>query len=158
MIARFREDRDMAERFGADWDLYRRNVRRWLPRWRPWIPTAHEPDSAALYLDLDCGPCGHLARWFAAQCPTKLRILPLAEHFPNTLTRITYRAGGGPREIQGIHAIARALDHLNLAWAFCGWMLRFPLIAWVAELIAEAVSPAPPKQCCVSAPAAGSAS
>jgi protein-S-isoprenylcysteine O-methyltransferase Ste14 len=149
-IARSREDRDMAARFGPDWTLYRRNVRRWLPRWRPWIAAAGAADSAALYLDLDCGPCGHFARWFAAQCPTQLRVLPLTSHFPNTLTRITYRAAGGQREIQGIHAIARAFDHLNLAWAFCGWMLRLPLIAWVAELITEAVSPSGPEHCRVA--------
>ena len=151
-IARSREDRDMAARFGADWALYRRNVRRWLPRWRPWIPTAHVSDSAALYLDLDCGPCGHFARWFTAQYPTRLRILPLAGHFPNTLNRITYRAAGSQREVQGIHATARALDHLNLAWAFCGWMLRLPLIAWVAELIIEAVSPSGREHCNVNVP------
>lgn len=151
-IARSREDRDMAARFGADWVLYRRKVRRWLPRWRPWIPTAQVPDSAALYLDLDCGPCGHFARWFTAQYPTRLRILPLAAHFPSTINRITYRAAGSQREVQGIHATARALDHLNLAWAFCGWMLRLPLIAWVAELIIEAVSPSGRGHCNVNVP------
>jgi protein-S-isoprenylcysteine O-methyltransferase Ste14 len=146
-IACFREDRDMAARFGADWTLYRRNVRRWFPRWRPWIAAAGAADSAALYLDLDCGPCHHFARWLAAQCPAQLRILPLTAHFPDTLTRITYQAAGGQSEIQGIHAIARAFDHLNLAWAFCGWMLRLPLVAWVAELITEAVSPSVPEHC-----------
>lgn len=149
-IARVREDRDMAARFGESWTLYRRNVRRWVPRWRPWIAAAGAADSAALYLDLDCGPCGHFARWIVAQHPTQLRVLSLEAHFPNTLSRITYCAAGGQREVQGIHAIARALDHLNLAWAFCGWMLRLPIIAWVAEMIAEAVSPSGPEHCHVS--------
>jgi len=149
-IARWNEDRDMAARFGAEWRLYRRNVRRWIPRWRPWVAAAGAADSAALYLDLDCGPCGHFARWFAGQCPTQLRVLPLTAHFPKPLARITYRAAGGQREVQGMHAIARAFDHLNLAWAFCGWMLRLPLIGWVAELIAEAVSPSGPERCSVN--------
>jgi len=149
-IARWNEDRDMAPRFGTEWRLYRRNVRRWLPRWRPWIAAAGAADSAALYLDLDCGPCGHFARWFAAQCPTQLRVLPLTDHFPNTLTRITYRAVGGQLEVQGIHAIGRAFEHLNLAWAFCGWILRLPLIGWVAELITGAVSPSGPEHCNVN--------
>ncbi|HET7105798.1 MAG TPA: isoprenylcysteine carboxylmethyltransferase family protein [Candidatus Acidoferrum sp.] len=149
-IARAREDRDMAARFGADWTNYRRNVRRWLPRWRPWIATAGAADSAALYLDLDCGPCSHFARWIAAQRPTQLRILPLAAHFPSALSRITYCTTGGERKVQGMQAIARALDHVNLAWAFCGWMLRLPLIGWIAELITEAVSPAAPEHCNVS--------
>ena len=157
-IARWNEDRDMAARFGADWVRYRRNVQRWLPRWHPWIATTHTSDSAALYLDLDCGPCGHFARWFAAQCPTQLRVLPLTAHISNTPTRITYCAAGGRGEVQGIHAIARAFEHLNLAWAFCGWMLRLPLIGWVAEMITEAVSPSGPEHCNVNVPAAGSAS
>lgn len=69
-----------------------------------------------------------------------------------------YCAAGGDREVHGIQAIARAFEHINFAWAFCGWMLRLPLIGWVAELITEAVSPAPPKLCRVNVPAAGSAS
>jgi protein-S-isoprenylcysteine O-methyltransferase Ste14 len=146
-IARRNEDRDMAARFGAEWKLYRRKVRRWLPRWRPWIAAAGAAGSAALYLDLDCGPCGQFARWFATRYPTQLRVLPLSAHFPNTLTRITYRATGGQCEVHGIEAIARAFEHLNLAWAFCGWMLRLPLIGWVAELITEAVSPSGPEHC-----------
>jgi protein-S-isoprenylcysteine O-methyltransferase Ste14 len=149
-IARWNEDHDMTTRFGAEWTFYRRNVRRWLPRWRPWIAAADAADSAALYLDLDCGPCGLFAGWFAAQCPTQLRVLPLTAHFPDTLTRITYRAAGGQREVQGIQAIARAFDHLNFAWAFCGWMLRLPLIGWVAEMITEAVSPTGPEHCNVN--------
>ncbi len=151
-IARWNEDGEMAARFGAEWILYRRNVRRWLPRWRPWIAAAGAADSAALYLDLDCGPCGHFARWFAAQCPTQLRVLPLTAHFPNTITRITYRIAGGDSEVRGIRAIARGFDHLNFAWAFCGWILRLPLIGWVAELITEAVSPSESEQCHVTVP------
>lgn len=146
-IARWNEDRDMAPRFGAEWVLYRRNVRRWLPRWRPWVAATDSADSAALYLDVDCGPCGHFARWFGSQSPTQLRILSLAAHSSRTLTRITYRAAGGLFEVQGIQAIACALDHVNFAWAFCGWMLRLPLIGWVAEMITEAVSPSEPEHC-----------
>jgi protein-S-isoprenylcysteine O-methyltransferase Ste14 len=146
-IARSNEDRDLSARFGPAWALYRRNVRRWLPRWQPWIGGADAADSAALHLDLDCGPCFRLSRWLAAQRPTQLRILPLTAHPVRTLSRITYRPVGGHREDHGIQAIARAFDHINLAWAFCGWMLRLPLIAWAAELIAAAVSPQLPKHC-----------
>jgi protein-S-isoprenylcysteine O-methyltransferase Ste14 len=149
-IARFREDRDMAARFGADWTLYRRNVRRWFPRWRPRIAAAGAADSAALYLDLDCGPCHHFARWLAGQRPKQLRILPVTAHASGRLNPITYRAAGGHCEVQGIRAIARAFDHVNLAWAFCGWMLRLPLIVWIAGLITEAVSPSEPEHCDVT--------
>jgi hypothetical protein len=80
-----------------------------------------------------------------------LRVLPLAAHFPKPLARITYRAAGGDGEVRGIQAIARAFDHLNFAWAFCGWILRLPLIGWVAELISDAVSPSGPEHCNVDA-------
>ncbi len=60
-IARRKEDRDLTARFGADWAPYRRNVRRWLPRWRPWIGGGDATNSAALYLDLDCRPCSLIA-------------------------------------------------------------------------------------------------
>ena len=146
-IARWKEDRDLAARFDADWALYRCNVRRWLPRWRPWIRDSGADNSAALYLDLDCGPCHRFAQWFAAQRPTQLRLLPLTARSSLSLTRITYRTAGGYREFRGIQAIACAFDHLNLTWAFCGWMLRLPLIAWAAQLITEAVSPSPPEHC-----------
>jgi protein-S-isoprenylcysteine O-methyltransferase Ste14 len=153
-IARWNENRDMAARFGADWVRYRRSVPRWLPRWRPSAATSDTADSAELYLDQECPPCGHFARWFAAQCPTQLRVLPLTAHFSERLSRITYRAAGGQSEVQGVHAIARAFDHLNFAWAFCGWMLRLPLIGWVAELITDAVSPPGREYCNVNAPGA----
>jgi protein-S-isoprenylcysteine O-methyltransferase Ste14 len=30
------EEPGLAERFGEDYLLYKRNVPRWIPRWRPW--------------------------------------------------------------------------------------------------------------------------
>jgi len=147
-IARWREDRDLAARFGATWSNYRRHVPLWLPRWRPWIANSSAQDLAVLYLDLNCGPCAILARWLVAQRPTELRILPLSAHLSNEISRITYRpAGTGQREEYSLSAIARSLGHIHLAWAFCGWMLRLPLIAWTAKLITDAVNPARANHC-----------
>ena len=146
-VARLNEDRDLAQRFGGRWLEYRRRVPRWSPRWKPWIPNALAADSATLYLDLACGPCGHLARWFAAQRPTGLRVLSLGLlPFP-VPARMTYRSAEGGPEFQGMAALARALEHVNLAWAFCGWMLRLPLICWFAEIIADAVGPSRAEHC-----------
>jgi protein-S-isoprenylcysteine O-methyltransferase Ste14 len=36
------EELVLRERFGADYDAYRRHVPRWLPRLRPWAPSAGE--------------------------------------------------------------------------------------------------------------------
>ena len=146
-VARLNEDRDLAQRFGFRWLEYRRHVRRWSPRWKPWTPNALAADSATLYLDLACGPCGHLARWFAAQCPIGLRVLSLGLLPCPVPARMTYRSAEGGPEFQGMAALARALEHVNLAWAFCGWMLRLPLICWFAEIIADAVGPSRAEHC-----------
>jgi len=138
-VARLNEDRDLGQRFGGKWLEYRQHVPRWLPRWKPWIPNAPVADSATLYLDLACGPCAHLARWFAVQRPTALRVLSLGL-LPQP-TRMTYRSAQSGPEFQGMAALARGLEHVNLAWAFCGWMLRLPPICWLADMIADAVGP-----------------
>lgn len=146
-VARWREDRDLTARCGNAWTNYRRNVRRWLPRWRPWIAPSNEGHSAALYLDWECGPCSVLACWLVAQRPTGLRILPLSAHPFEVLTRITYGPAGEQRETHGIEAIARALEHIHLTWALCGWMLRLPMLSWFVQLVADAVSPPRPAIC-----------
>ncbi len=154
-LARWREDRDMRKRFGAAWLLYRQNVRRWLPRWRPWVPPREIrsvddsafPVHATLYLDFRCGTCSQLVRWFLAQRPAGLRIRALEDHPTRMLSRITYTAGRGHSEEEGIAAIARALDHIHVGWAFCGWMLRLPLVREVSQLIADAVSVSPAPAC-----------
>jgi len=146
-VARLKEDRDLAQRFDGRWLEYRRHVRRWFPRWKPWTPNALAADSATLYLDFACGPCGHLARWFAAQRPTGLRVLSLSLLPWGATPRMTYRSAEGGPEFQGMGALARALEHVNLAWAFCGWMLRLPLICSLAEMIADAVGPSRAVHC-----------
>ena len=83
--------------------------------------------------------------WFAVQRPTALRVLSLGL-LPQP-TRMTYRSAQSGPEFQGMTALARALEHVNLAWAFCGWMLRLPLICWFAEMIADAVGPSRAEYC-----------
>jgi len=36
------EEPRLERRFGQDYLLYKANVRRWIPRWRPWIPAPGE--------------------------------------------------------------------------------------------------------------------
>lgn len=139
-IARWKEDRDMIARYGEAWKIYRENVRRWLPRWQPWI--AEEDRAASLHLDFGCGPCAQLGKWLAEQRPAGLRVCSLEEHLDGAPAKITYRFASGGAEDSGIAAMARALEHIHLGWAFTGWMLRLPGICQVAQLIADAVSPA----------------
>ncbi len=154
-LARWREDRDMRGRFGAAWLLYRQNVHRWLPLWRPWVPPggirsvedSAFPAHATLYLDFRCGSCSQLVRWFLAQRLAGLQIRPIEDHPTRMLSRITYTARRGHSEEEGIAAIARALEHIHLGWAFFGWMLRLPLVREVSQLIADAVSVSPAPTC-----------
>ena len=37
-FVRYYEEPTLAEQFGADYETYRRGVRAWLPRLRPWRP------------------------------------------------------------------------------------------------------------------------
>lgn len=39
-FVRWYEEPTLAREYGGEYDAYRRNVRAWLPRWRPWTPIA----------------------------------------------------------------------------------------------------------------------
>src|SRR5262249_54950888 len=56
------EDAGLQRRFGEQWTEYRRSVRRWLPRWRPWLPGDAAP--ARLYVADGCGACRGVGHWF----------------------------------------------------------------------------------------------
>ena len=56
-------------------------------------------------------------------------------------TRITYDPGDGCSPEHGVVALARALEHINLAWALIGWMLRLPGIARLAQCVADSLDP-----------------
>ncbi|HEY3109346.1 MAG TPA: hypothetical protein VGL23_11370, partial [Chloroflexota bacterium] len=55
---------------------------------------------------------------------------------------ITYVAADG-QPFAGVAALARALDHLDLAWAWLGWALRLPLVCQAAQLLADALGAEP---------------
>jgi len=147
-IASPREDREMTDRFGHAWGEYRQRVRRWWPRWKPGYgsedTSAREASSrrrpvvARLYLQLECGPCRQMAEWMGRQAPVGLEILPIED---DNYARITYDPGDGAGLEQGIVALARALEHLNLALAFFGWMIRLPGIAQLAQVLADSFDP-----------------
>ena len=144
-IACPREDRAMAARFSSQWLAYRRHVRRWWPRWRPYHAAVCSSDTpqrlpARLYLDLTCDPCSQLAAWVCRHNPVGLEIAPIRES-RSARTRMTYDpADGSPPEF-GIAALARALEHIHLAFALFAWMARLPVIAFLAQTIADALDP-----------------
>jgi protein-S-isoprenylcysteine O-methyltransferase Ste14 len=130
-FAAWSERADLIERYGERWTEYRAHVWMWLPRWRPYVP-----QPATLWVAQTCGPCKEVGLWFIARAPVGLQIRPALEH-AERLTRMTYEHPDGTR-VDGITALARALEHLNLAWAFCGMALRLPLVDTVFQVLLDA--------------------
>ncbi|MEU2612960.1 isoprenylcysteine carboxylmethyltransferase family protein [Micromonospora sp. NPDC007271] len=131
------EVHDLHLRYAEGWRAYRRQVRNWWPRWRPY----RSGPPAVLWLDADCGPCGATWRFLARRQPVGLTIRPAVTH-ERVLWRAEY-AGGDGHEERGVAAFARALEHLSLGWALVGWILRLPGVAWLAQLVTDAMI-APP--------------
>ncbi len=131
-----REDHRLESRFGEPFRRYRRSVRRWWPRWRP-----HAAVSGRLYVAEGCGPCRGVGSWIKEREPVGLEIRAAESHPSRVLTRVTYESGG--LESEGLAAVARALEHLNLGWAFLGWTLRLPGVCRLGQLIVDAVGGGP---------------
>jgi hypothetical protein len=126
-IAGWDEDEDLRRRFGERWIEYRRAVRGWVPRFRPWFPRDRSP--ARLYVSESCGMCSEVGLWFARRGALHLDIVAAEHHPSRSLTRITYDPNDGTEEVSGICAISRALDHIHLGWAMLGWLVRLPGLA-----------------------------
>jgi protein-S-isoprenylcysteine O-methyltransferase Ste14 len=135
-IAHWDEDVDLRQRFGGDWATYRRGVRRWVPRWRPWYQD--EAPVATLYVAEECGMCREVASWYRARGVRGLAIMPAEDHPRGGLTRITYESTDGRYRATGINALGRALEHIHFGWAFTGIVMRLPVVAGIIQLIVDA--------------------
>ena len=132
-IAEWDEGEDMATRFGESWRAYRSSVRNWLPRWRP----SCQGEPARLYIAASCEPCSELGRWIAVRHPVGLEIVP-AETLPyGSIRRMRYMWADGD-SVEGVRALGRALEHLNLGWAITGIALRLPGVWQFVQLIMDA--------------------
>jgi len=136
-FATWHEGGQLHRAFGRDWEAYRAGVRPWLPRWRPWPGRA----PGTLYVAADCDMCRGVGGWISARSPVALRLRPAAEH-PEVLYRLTYETPDGLRW-SGVAALARALDHLHLGWAFVGWALDLPVLRQAGQLCADAFGAGP---------------
>ena len=60
---------------------------------------------------------------------------------------MTYEAGESTREtpysVSGVQALARALEHVHLGWAFVGWITRLPVLRSMIQLLVDAVGGGP---------------
>ena len=137
-IAGWDEGEDMARRFGAPWAAYRRGVRAWLPRWRPWHPSLDGEKPDVLYVSAECGKCSELGRMVEAMRPVGLVVVPAEDHPTRDLVRITYAPADGGAEEDGVAAFARAMEHVNFACALMGMGLRLPVIRPMLQVIVDA--------------------
>jgi hypothetical protein len=150
-LAAWDEGGDLERRFDAPWRDYRAHVRAWFPRWRPYAAPERR---AVLYASGTCGKCQQVARWFRARGTVALTITPAEHHPTRDLERITYDPGDGTPEVQGIHAVARALEHINFAWAMVGMIARLPVLSAAIQALLDASGAGPQRivRCDLSEP------
>ncbi|GAC1446773.1 MAG: hypothetical protein NVSMB56_08640 [Pyrinomonadaceae bacterium] len=129
-LAAWDEGADLKTRFGGDWTKYRLEVRNWFPRWRPFRQT-----SAQLYVAESCGKCSAIGAWLRARNPIGLEIIAAENHPTRDLQRLTYE--DGDFQAEGVAAFARALEHINFAWAFGGWTIQLPVICRFAQMLID---------------------
>lgn len=141
-FVRWHQQQDIARRFGDDWTRYKAHVRNWWPHWRP-----HVPAPATLYVAEQCNLCQELAQLIRHLGPTGLDIVAGEDHPDRDLARVTWRSPDGTFEDDGVAAVARALEHVNLCLAFLGWAMRLPGIRHALQLLFDAVMIKPLDRC-----------
>ncbi len=132
-LARWSENQDMRDHFGADWSRFHDALRPWWPRWSPRIGEPCE-----LWLDAGCGPCSELARWFHRRQPHQLDLRDANAWPAPPLVRVTWHHPSSGRRESGVRAIAMALQHLNLPWAAVGWIVGLPGISHLLQICFDA--------------------
>jgi protein-S-isoprenylcysteine O-methyltransferase Ste14 len=133
-IAHWDEERDLQARFQGQWENYRGGVPSWRFRWRPY----HAGPPARLYIARTCESCSEIRRWMEHRHPIGLALVD-AETLPQgSIRRVRYDPGDGTAPVEGVVAFARALEHLNLAWAYCGITVRLPLVHQALQVLMDA--------------------
>jgi protein-S-isoprenylcysteine O-methyltransferase Ste14 len=153
-IAEWDEREDLSRRFGRPWHEYRKSVRSWIPRWRPY----HAGPTVTLFLSASCGPCSELWSWIRTRVPLGMEIVAAETLAPGSIRRMRYDPGDGTGTVEGVRALGRALEHLNLAWAVAGLALRLPLVWQFVQVMMDAAGLGPrdvPATACASSAGAG---
>ena len=107
-MVRWHHRQDLEVRFPIGWPEYRRHVPEWRPRWRPWLP---EP--ARLTVDPSRGIHRRLAAGIGRLGLPGLRLSAAAGP-------LRYHEPGEDRDFLGAAAVAKLLNHGNLATALLG--------------------------------------
>ncbi len=134
-LAKWDEEQDLKAKYQSPWIKYREHVRPWKIRWKAYISPIQP--QATIYIAEQCDACNQLKNWLQRHKPDGLQIIPAERHPARDLNRITYITGDGVTEEQGIAALARALEHIHIGWAFVGWVLRLPGLWHLVQLITD---------------------
>ncbi len=140
-IAEWDERQDLGLRFGNEWRQYRAAVRNWRPRWKPY----HSGPEARIYIASSCGPCSEVRSWLEAREPVGLKIFAAEDLPEESIRRMRYDPGDGSFPVEGVRAMGRALEHLNLGWAFAGFLLRMTGVWQGVQLLMDASGLGPRK-------------
>ena len=108
-MVRWHNRNDLLRRFPEDWLTYRANVPEWIPNWRPWVPHA----SRLLY-DPGNNRHGRVVRWLNDRTLTGLILVP------EPGSPLTYHDADQTTSFAHIAAVAKALEHTNLAGTILG--------------------------------------
>ena len=135
-LAHWHENADMQRRLGEAWLTYSRHVPAWKPRWKPW----HDPSTPIprLYIAEGCRPSWEVRRWLEQRHPNALKLVAAEAHPKADLSRMTYDPGDGTPPEQGVAAFARGLEHINVAWALLGAVLRLPGVIQFIQILVDA--------------------
>ncbi len=135
---------DLAERSGEARTLYRRYVRNWWPRWRPWCPSVQADfPEPRFYVPEGCLPSSSLSSWITERRPCGLSVVAADDHPTRDRLHLTFDPGDGTPPEEGVAAFARALEHIHLGWALVGWTMRLPLVKPLLQLLVYAVAGGP---------------
>ncbi len=141
-IARWDEGVDLQHRFGSVWSAYRAQVPDWLPRWRPYVPV-----EAKLYIARGCEVCSGVRVFLQRRIPVGVVIMDAETLASGTITRMRYVCEG--ETVEGVRAMGRALEHLNLGWAAVGVALRLPGVWWVLQMVLDVSGMGPREYACI---------
>lgn len=120
---------DMKDRYNDEWLKYKKTVPSWCFLWKPKsIPTG------TIYFRKNCNQCEQIRQWFIKKRALNLNIKYSNTYKSTEFFQVTY-VDSLNNEYKSIHAIANALEHINLVYASLGWFMRFPIIRPFLQLI-----------------------
>ena len=119
--------------FSKTWVKYKENVPLWYFLWQPkYIP------KATIYIQKNCDHCSQIRQWLEKRKPIHLHFENAENFKEGQLLQMTYQGAYGQYNTS-VKSFAHALEHINLAWASLGWLMRLPGINQLLQLIIDSM-------------------